>query len=712
MNRWLWGFTWLLLLGGMAAAQEVLNTDWGFFHSLELERPGLEKVGEAVARDAWPAARKAFADYLRGRETPLWFIDPRRKPAHPAPSETPSTDRRIADDALAHRFTACGVPYQFNEKSITWNFNPTQVSSLGMDFNPEWTWQFNRHPFWHSLGCAYWETGDERYIQEFAAEMVDWVFRNPVPQYRADQSRGSRWRTIEAGIRMLSSWPDAFFLSLPSPSFTDDAITTMVSSMCGHARYLMAHPTRRNWLTMEMNGLYTVGALFPEFREAGTWRSFAAKRLRDELDIQVYPDGAQNELAPGYHCDAVRNISGIAVLARLNHLPLPENYEASLERMYDAVMWLATPHMGLPPFNDSSPEDCDVVSVMQTGYTLFPQRTDFAWLASGRREGAPPSHTSHAFPYAGYAVQRNGWDTDACYLAFDGGPYGMGHQHEDKLSFVLTAYGRSMVVEGGIYMYDASKWRRYVCGPYAHNIVFIDGAGQHRHDVMATYDTKQPLPMIWHSDAHCDYVRASYGEPPEVFGDQPARPAIHTRRILFVKRPPEDAGEPGDFWVIADRLSPTDGEPHRYESVFHIDAPDVDVDTATHAVHTKYEQGPQLAIYPLSVPGLNVEVVRGQEEPVLQGWLPLDNASRTGVRPIPTPVFRITDSGVQRLLYVFLPVKNGPIPTVTVQPWGGAPAESTAAEIVFENGPRFHVAFPDNPPDEHAEYTFEQEGRP
>jgi len=261
---------------------------------------------------------------------------------------------------------------------------------------------------------------------------------------------------------------------------------------------------------------------------------------------------------------------------------------------------------------------------------------------------------------------------------------------------VLMAYGREMVVEGGIYMYDASQWRRYVLGPNAHNVVFVDGEGQHRRDTRETYTTDKPVPMVWQSGPHCDYVRAAYGEPPEGFGEKKIRPAIHRRRILFVKRGTGETEPPGDFWIVADSFNSLDGEAHRYESVFHIDAPDLDVDSATHAVTTKYEQGPQLGIFPLSVEGIDVEVVRGQEGPVLQGWLPLDSKTHTGVRPIPTPVFRIEGPGVRRLLYVFLPVENGPVPAVTVTPWDGSTDAATAVEIAFENGARVRVAFPDD----------------
>jgi len=73
-----------------------------------------------------------------------------------------------------------------------------------------------------------------------------------------------------------------------------------------------------------------------------------------------------------------------------------------------------------------------------------------------------PAQASHAFPYAGYYVMRTGWEPDAMWAVLDAGHFGYGHQHEDKLSLLLHAYGRLLLTEGGNYAYDASEMRRYV----------------------------------------------------------------------------------------------------------------------------------------------------------------------------------------------------------------------------------------------------------
>lgn len=59
-------------------------------------------------------------------------------------------------------------------------------------------------------------------------------------------------------------------------------------------------------------------------------------------------------------------------------------------------------------------------------------------------------------------------------MLFDVGPFGAGHQHEDKLGFVIYAYGAYLVIDSGIYPYDTSRWRRYVLSPYAHNVIHVD----------------------------------------------------------------------------------------------------------------------------------------------------------------------------------------------------------------------------------------------
>lgn len=661
--------------GKSAVIQGPRLTDAEFFAALNLELPELADVKVAVESKDWPAAKHAFAEHIKSRATPKWYFDWRDKPAPDKRPKKPDTSR--ADRYARNELVSVGVWHEFGS-DIDWSINPMPNGYR------EWTWQLSRHPFWVTLGRAYWDTGDEKYARAFVYQMTDWVKDNPVPLDRPANVTASRWRTIEAGIRTGGPWFNAFYYFLSSPSFTDDDIVLMVKSFAEHAQYLMKFPMSGNWLTMEANGMYHVGAMFPEFKEAKTWRDTAMERLYKELDIQVYPDGAQIELTTGYHQVSLRNFVGALRIAQHNNYPVPPDYIAKLERMYNYDLYAAMPNGYLPGLNDGS--YTNVRRYLREGYGFFPHRKDFQWLATDRKEGSPPEKTSHAFPYAGQLVMRSGWDKDARYLLFDVGPFGYGHQHEDKLSFVIHAYGKNLLVDPGNYAYDSSQWRRYVIGSYAHNVIHVDGKYQARRGrPRQDYVVKEPLPHVWQTTEAYDYAAASFGAlVHEGFGRERNK-TKHTRHILFVKRqaPTERDKSHDDYWLVADVLEPVDDQSHTFEAMFHLDVEDVTVDAATKRVLSRNEDAANLAIIPARPENLEVEIIKGQEKPFVQGWVP---AGGYRVRPIPTPVFKRTGAGVTYFVYVFYPLPKGTsLPVASVDPIDLAP-DRIRVRTVFEDG--------------------------
>ena len=53
-------------------------SDAQFFAMVDLDRPDLIAVKEAVATSDWTAAKHAFAERMRRRTTPTWTFDPYR----------------------------------------------------------------------------------------------------------------------------------------------------------------------------------------------------------------------------------------------------------------------------------------------------------------------------------------------------------------------------------------------------------------------------------------------------------------------------------------------------------------------------------------------------------------------------------------------------------------------------------------------------------
>ena len=657
-----------------------------FFNAMYLDRPGLEAVRDAVARADWSVARREFVTYLRRRESPNWFSNwrDRRDPHNRQEVElvnvgneaVDKVDLDLANKAVGNTLTSCNVEQVFGD-TIDWELNP-------IDYR-EWTWQLSRHPFWVTLGQAYWKTGDEKYAEAFVRQMTHWVENVMVPvgedgnSWKDDARMGSPmtncWRTIECGIRMGQTWPYAFHYFLSSPSFSDDAICLMLKSMVEHARHLIRWPRSGNWLTMEANGMYHVGVLFPEFKESDEWRRVAMERQYKELDAQVYPDGAQIELSSGYHQVSLRNFVMTYNVARLNDQPIPGDYSNKLERMYDYDLYLAMPDLRMPALNDGG--WTDIRPWMQNALEFFPDREDFRWAASDGREGKRPTTLSTAFPYAGHFVMRTGWLPNDSYLFFDGGPFGYGHQHEDKLNVVIYSHGRVHATDPGNYPYDDSKWRKYVLSTRGHNTVMVDGLEQNqRGKGRDEYVVDQPLPHVWVTQPSFDFVSASYDSG---YGPSRDRSVTHTRSILFVKP---------NIWIMVDFLRATDGRSHRYESMFHLDTLKADIVGNRKSVETRNRDTGNLGIYGVVPEGTVVDVVSGQADPVVQGWIPRGKPYEC--QPLPTAIFKTEGSGITEMAYVICPIAKGDMSPISYVERQSSAEGRSSGRLVMMDGRSIH----------------------
>ncbi len=639
-----------------------ITSDEKFFSEvLNLDYPGLEGVKAAVSKKDWTAARTAYVKYLKTREKPVWSFDWRGFDKDS--SRVAGYDRTAADQIASNCLTACSVPYQFGDH-VNWSINPTELEYR------EWTWQLSRHPFWNTLGQAYWATGDEKYAKAFVNQMRGWVIDNPLPSYSANDAF-SRWRTIETGIRTLGNWPNAFFRFLGSPSFDDESILMMVKSFYEHGVHLETFPSRvGNWLTMEMNGLYHTAVIFPEFKDAARWEKFAADKLYAEEKTQVYADGAQIELAPGYHGVSLNNILGPWKLARINGKELPGDYVTRLEGMYECYLNYCMPDGKSPALNDSGWANCR--SALNTGFSYFPNRTDFQWIATSGEEGTMPKFESIWMPWAGWYVMRSGWDPQALHAHFEVGPYSAAHSHEDKLSLVLAAYGNRILTECGTYPYDTSQWRTYALSPRGHNLSRVDGMDQNRR-ALASKDlvrySRQPMTNRWKTNSKFDFGEGWYDEG---FGPQNDSTVTQYRALVFIK---------DRCWLLFDIFTPADKASHTYETSFHLDAADAVVDESLQAVTGKQDGSAVLSVVPLRKGG-SVKVVTGQEVPEVQGWIHDEQCSAYGVRPVATPIFKRVASGQCVEPYLLYPLKAGEeCPVASV-----ASAGDGAYTVTFKDG--------------------------
>ena len=516
-----------------------------------------------------------------------------------------SFDLQVAENAVKGIVTVVNIPWAFPDGEMDFLFNPTKIQG---PVNHEWLWQLNRHSFWIHMSRAYRTTRDEKFADAFRNQLLTWIAQTEIPeQWNAPDSA---FRTIECGLRLLGSWQVAFDGFKVSPSVDDVTLLLMLASMHCQSAHLVAHPTGKNWLMMESNGIYSFSVLFDEFSDAEDNRRIATDFLLAQVRGQILPDGMHNELSPDYqgvvfHCAA--NFYSLAkALGQAG--AIPADLLVLLDQTAHAAILLSTPALTQPRTNDTY--TIPTASFTGRAERLLGAKPEYTFVNTLRREGKPPQGaTASAFlPYAGFAVMRSDWGADANYLCFDIGPLGMAHCHQDKLNINLYQGSQELIYDDGGGQYEKSSAREYARSGYGHNTVLVDGLAQNRKEPR---QAEAAIDAGWITNESFDYAVGVYDD---TFGEALLRSATHKREVRFCKP---------DLFCISDTLTSLDGNLHDYELLFHLDTTEAEpLAEYPNGVISKYGKDREIAIIPLDREGDLVELKRlsAVTEPRMQGW--------------------------------------------------------------------------------------------
>ena len=307
------------------------------------------------------------------------------------------------------------------------------------------------------MGRVYWQTGEEKYAQAWAQQLVDWTQKNP-----NDAEHKYAWRSIETGIRGYS-WPGLFQRFIDSPAFTADVLVAFLNSCYEHAEFLMSkYRTGSNWGLMEAEGMAFIAITFPEFKEAEKWRTEAFRRLNNEIKLQVYSDGHQRELAMGYHLGCIRWFMRTYELAKLNNLDsaFPNTFLETIEKMCEVPMKIGLPDGTNVQFGDAWAGTPGQHKDKFLAWARLFDRDDFLYLATDGQKGTPPKSTTYALEQSGLYAMRSSWEKDAICLVLKCGPDGGGHCQPDNGTFDLYAGGRNLMPDAGSYIYSGDPENR------------------------------------------------------------------------------------------------------------------------------------------------------------------------------------------------------------------------------------------------------------
>ncbi len=586
----------------------------------DLNRQGLEKVKAANGNGNTADACKYLLEYYKNGNTAPAF----RKAS---PVQTTKTDAD-ADTILNNVFIIQNVRGQVAygaDGHRDWYYK-------GPNNDREWAWLSNRHSQLYSVFNTYFETGNPKYAEYIDLFLRDFIIKS-MP-YPAAKGSESIWRGLEVAAR-AKVWTRIFYGTINNEYISPSTQLLILSSLPDHAHYNRNFHSGNNWLTMEISALATIAAYFPEYKASGEWMSYAIETMTKSMKDQVYADGVQTELTSHYHYVALANFELFKEICDQAGQPLPDYYNATLEKMYSYIAHVVRPS-GYRILNNDGDRGSDRKYILE-GAEKF-HHPEWEYIATNGASGTkPPDGPSYCYPWAGHFISRSGFDADAQWSFFDIGPWGSGHQHNDKLHISIAAYGRDLLVDAGRFAYTgavADKFRAYARGTQGHNALLIDHKGQDAGPTLAA----EPLgDSSFKITPEFDYASGSFNRFTGLMGE-----AAHTRSVLYVR---------GKFWVVVDRIN-TD-RPRTINALWHWH-PDNTVVRDRLISKTSNGRG-NLAVIPVSKQKFSLTFVKGQETPEIQGWY---SPEYNRYEPNTASIYQTEISSSSTLVWLLLPSEH------------------------------------------------------
>jgi len=444
-------------------------------------------------------------------------------------------------------------------------------------------WELNRHQHLVTLAKAWVLTHDDKYIAELMRQWYSWRSSNPFPI-------GINWASsLEVAFRSLS-WLWVRYLlaecSAASVNFEQDLLQGLALNGNYIEHYLSTYFSPNTHFLGEAVGLFFIGTLCPQLHSAGRWQARGLRIVLEQAKRQVRTDGVYFEQSLYYHVYALDLFLHFRLLAKKNHLEVPESFDAILNRMLDVVQALsqAGPPEGFGDddggrvFNPARNRSEHLTDPLALGVMLLerddlrPQASlteEALWLFGAEaasclsQPSTPRAFKSVSFDSAGIYVTAS---SERCpqRLVFDAGTMGTGrggHGHADALNVTVSLAGRRWLIDPGTFCYCPDKERDRFRGTAAHNTLLVDGLDQAAPDG----------PFAWQGLPEVRVECSVQGDTFSLFAANDTGylrlpdPVLH-RRFVFSLH--------GSFWLVRDVVH--GAKPHQLQLSWHF-APDLQV---------------------------------------------------------------------------------------------------------------------------------------
>jgi hypothetical protein len=460
-------------------------------------------------------------------------------------------------------------------------------------YDIKFIWEPNRFAFVYTLVRAYTATQDEKYPQAFWTVIEDWAKHNP-------PNTGANWKDGQEIALRLMAWTFGYYAFIHSPLTTPERISQFTQLVAAQTERIYknidyAISTKSNHTISEAFGLWMVGLLFPELKDAGKYFSLGKKLLESEIS-QIFPDGSYAMYSLNYHrfilhiylyaiqlaelnrdnpslraaflaakqspTWSVRLLRRDFVTPRNDEIAFSDSLKQSVSKSIDYLSQLIDPETGQIPFYGSNDgalvlplNNCDFTDfrpLLQLGSYITKKELLFesgAWdedifwlcgeLPAGRVAKKEERGKKFSFPDGGVYILRN-TNSKAIIHCRD---FKSRPSHADQLHLDLWLGNQNIAIDAGTYLYSGEGiWRNGLAHTSAHNTVTVDEKDQMNMVSRFTWTNWSKGKVLQHKESIWEGEHDSY------------TPVSHQRTVMSLE---------GDRWLVIDTLNAN--ESHLYK---------------------------------------------------------------------------------------------------------------------------------------------------
>ncbi|MEW6240733.1 MAG: heparinase II/III family protein, partial [Chloroflexota bacterium] len=249
---------------------------------------------------------------------------------------------------FSHTFHKTGFPPNWHKDPVTgielpahkhWSEIPDDA---GVDI--KFIWEASRFSFVYTLVRAYAASRDERYAEAFWESILDWAEHNP-------PNAGSNWMDGQEIALRIMAWCFGLYAFADSPASTPPRLAQLTAFIAAQAQRIYRNTdfalfTRGNHIISEALGLWLVGLLFPELKDAGKYLSTGRRLLEQEAAAQIFPDGSYSMYSLNYHRFILHVYLYAMRLGEIHNAPFSDSLRRAVTNSVEYLTQLIDPQNG------------------------------------------------------------------------------------------------------------------------------------------------------------------------------------------------------------------------------------------------------------------------------------------------------------------------------------------------------------------------------